>query len=276
MNLKIKRFIKNIVEKHFSGWLGYSFLTGSWVLESYQKGKSDVDFCVVLKESIRKIPKVNLIKKINFFILDYLKIHKIFNLKPDFLYPGTEILTLKQLEDVFKGRGFRVRKEKIYFNRLKNEEFFDDIDFWYRAWLGMHCWSEYLIGDKEKFLKNRNKCCKFIMKIFLSEFSKEFKKSEFSKIMLRKKEIWRSLGVKEKERKFAIKRFLFPQIKMLTKDGFLNNQRGVIIINQEKLSKFRREIFFSIKKGNFKSSPLFSLRELKNFSCQAKKIWKDL
>lgn len=276
VNLKIERLVKNTIKKHFSEWLGYSFLTGSLVLENYQIGKSDIDFCIVLKENVRKIPKANLIKKINLFISDYLKIHKIFNLKPDLLYPGIEIFTFRQLKDIFQGRGFKLRKGRIYFDKLKDKDFFKDIDFWYRAWLGMHCWSKYLIGDKEKFLKNKNKCSKFIMKIFLLEFSKEFKENEFDKIILQKRNIWESLGVKKKERKFVIKNFLFPQIKALVKEGFLNFQREVIIIDQEKLSIFRKEISFSIKKRNFKSSPLFRLKELKYFSCQAKRLWKSL
>jgi len=56
----IKKVTGDIIESHFGRWLDYAFLTGSWVLKSYQIGKSDVDFCIVLKNNVREISKPEL------------------------------------------------------------------------------------------------------------------------------------------------------------------------------------------------------------------------
>jgi len=274
MKVKISRaeiLIKKLIHKHFSINLSYSFLTGSLALKKHILGESDIDFCIVLKENSRKIPRKKLRDKINLLILDYLKIHKTFNLEPDLLFPGIEIFTPSQLRDICIGRGFKVRKNRIYFDKLRNRDFFENIDFWYRAWLGMHCWSEYLIGSEKSFLKNRNKCCEFVFKIFLLNLPKKFRKEDFKKLILQKENVWKSFGVKEQGRLAIIEKFFYPQIKNLIVENILRIENDKLVINKKKLLVFQERIVTSLKGRKFSSAPLFSLQELKTFSLLAKK-----
>ena len=270
---KIENEIKKSIYKFFSKYLSYAFLTGSYVVGNVTKGKSDIDFCIVFNEKIRDKSNKELIDKMNHFILDYLRIHKSHNLTPDFLYPGVEIFTLAQIEDMLRGRGFNIRKEKIHFNKLKDEDFFNDMDIWYRAWLGMHSWSKYLIGDKPLFLKNRKKCCKTILKLFLLNLPKELKQTNFYEKISRKRKIWESFGVKEEEISIIIKKYLSPHFKdfILWNTGDIKKRR--FITDKKELLNWEREVVERLENGKFYSSLIFSFKELKQFSVLAKRLY---
>lgn len=275
MNGKIlndRLLIGKIIQKHFSDNLSYSFLTGSFALGKHIVGKSDVDFCVVLKEKCRKNFQKDAINRMKFFILDYLKIHKKLNLKPDCSFPGVEIFTTGQVNDMCIGRGFGIFKNKIHLNTLKDSDFFGNIDYWYRSWAGMHCWAEYLVGSKRTFLENTNKCREFVSMVFLLNFPEKIAGKNIKRLILQENNVWKSFGVKERERLIITEKFLYPKVAKLISGDILAIKSGIINVDHNKIFDFEKRVVAFVKGNKFLSEPLFSLQELKELSFWARNI----
>lgn len=272
---RIETEIKKSIYKNFHNYLSYAFLTGSYVIGDITEGKSDIDFCIVLNEKIRNESNKKVKNKIYHFILDYLRIHQDYHLVPDLLFPGVEIFTLTQVKDILMCRGFSLKDGKMYFNKLKDMDFLNNINIWYRAWLGMHCWSKYLIGDKALFLENRKECCKAILKLFLLNIPTELDKLSFYEEIRKKDAIWKSFGVKEKEKPFIIKKYFFPYFKNFTLRKRSDIKKEIIIINKKELLDWERQVIEVLKIKKFSSSSIFSLNELKEFSALAKLYNKE-
>lgn len=207
-----------------------------------------------------------------FFILDYLKIHKKLNLKPDFLFPGVEIFTTGQVNDMCIGRGFGIFKNKIRLDTLQDSNFFENIDYWYRSWVGMHCWAEYLVGSKRTFLENTNKCREFVSMVFLLNFPKKIVGENIKRLILQENNVWESFGVKEKERLIITEKFLYPKIANLISENILVAKDGIINVDHDKISDFEKRTVAFIKGNKFLSTPLFSLQELRELSFWARNI----
>ena len=237
----------------------YSYISGTFAYGGARKRKSDIDVTLVFKDDVLNIPKKKFLANISKFILDYKKIHSRLELKSDTLFPG-EYITLKQVEDALRGRGFSIKnKREIYLPIASDRYYLSNTETWFRAWLSSSAFSVYVSGGKRLFLANKIRAWEtIILYLIKRHFLTELNPNIILEILVSEKNKWVDFGVTNRYKYF--KKFECFYIKKalnnLKKQGYVYKKGNVLGVNSKKILEWENGIIRwlnnrSIQKAHF-------------------------
>ena len=168
---KSKNLLLGSLKKIPQNYLSYAVIGGNFAYDGGFKGMSDIDMGLVFNSGV-----INNKSKLKQEVTKFIKIYKSFNLKngfvPDYLFPG-EYMSLKQVEDAIKGRGFKIntKLQRLEIPILTNDDFLQDYERWFQVWLTLNAFSIYIFGDINAFLRNKLLSWRTIILYLLSNTS---------------------------------------------------------------------------------------------------------
>ncbi len=253
--------------KIFGQDLYFATLTGTYAYGDFSK-ESDIDIFAVLKPSNAS---KELLEKRKAFTEEYFRIHKKFNLKPDYLFPG-EIISKDMLNDALKGRGFDVSYGLPYLKPITTEEEWTP-EREYRCWLSMAAFNnnQFIEGNKEEFQKARiaaaSEISKFLLydsKISSTKSANQIRNEILAGIIKGGKEY---LGIRERH---SLSEFvkdyesLFPSIvNELNSNKIIHSHNSSIVIYESKIMEDMKVMADYITNKRFKSVPLFKWEDVR-------------
>lgn len=224
----------------------YSYLSGTFAYGGATKNKSDIDITVVFDDSIYLVEKSEFLAKVKIFVQLYREIHKTFSYKTDDVFPG-EYLTLSQVEDAIRGRGFSVGPDgHLCLPTASDEYYLSNKETWFRAWLSSLAFSQFLSGDKDLLVNNKVSAWKTILLFLFSRDMSRRKRDEQGVLdfILENTNKWESIGVTNryiyfKEAEMSFVKMAFSQLAL---EGFLvKDWPGAFSLNVPQLVRWEWE-----------------------------------
>lgn len=248
----ITKIFKNTIESYFGNSLEFAFFSGRMAFGILEKGKSDIDIVIVMNDNGLRNFK-NLRRK---FVDFYFNVHKKYGLVPDSLWPG-EFLTILQLEEALKGRGFDIVKGRLDLLNAVNDSDWC-YDRMYRIWLVMIYLSKFLAGDKELYETFRSNASMLILKFLIYKFNLNSVTPEsISKLIIGGGKGF--LGIRTVyERVFhkVMIKTIENSIGGLLKEGFLFKMRNKVMVNKPKIEIWSIEVLRLLKSDKWRTKLL--------------------
>ncbi len=203
-------------ESSFGSDLVLGISSGSFAYCGAVKGKSDIDILLILRESVRHIPKEKLISKVKTFIESYFAIHREHGFSPDGLFPA-EYLTIENVKDAISGRGFHACAEgTLYLPPASDEYYLQDREHYYRAWASMLAFSRRIIGDSTIFEEVKLEAWETIIAFLLLSFgeNEEITPSLLLDVLTSTDDKWRGVGVTNRCLSFRQDEYLYVELAL--------------------------------------------------------------
>jgi len=165
-NKIINRFKKEIKEI-FGDLVNYAFLAGRFAFEKAEKGKSDIDCIVVLKN--KAYQDIFIKERLFKFIQAYLSIHRDYNYKPDLHFPG-DVITQWQMNIACMGKGLKSKKDDINLLPIKTDSDWNLENVDYRVWITEIAFNNnsFILGRKKIYERDRDKAVMMLLKYLVT------------------------------------------------------------------------------------------------------------
>lgn len=262
--LKIRNELSTAINKCFGNLSKYAYFSGTFAYGGAKKKKSDIDITIVFKNAVYLLKKDKFINNLKEFIKKYENIHKKYNYCLDKVFSG-EYVTVSQIEDAIKGRGFSVNKKgHLYLPLASNRYYLKNREHWFRAWLSSIAFSVPVNKGPGLSVSNKiNAWQTIILFILATTKTDNLDANSILVFLLNNSNKWAGMGItkhyiffKEMETKVVEK-----ALKSLQSKGFLVVRNGMYKKVKNKLYEWEKEISKSILSGKVKRSPFLFDRE---------------
>lgn len=273
-------FINHSVHQRFGNHLLYSFSSGSYAYGGGIKGKSDIDIIAILDDSVRQLPKLDLMQRIEGFVDDYLVLHKEQDLIPDTVFPG-EYLTYSMVQDAVAGRGLHVNDNNVLFLPSTYEGYYlEDPERWYRAWLSQSTFSVFVGGNGDMFLENKRKAWETSILFLLAYLPEsEIDSQTIIQTLTSGSNKRLGLGVTDRYLTFTEREagFVSDTLQNLTEKGYLAVTNKGFQKNVDQIQNWHWQKDKRIKDGTIRKAPfLLDLEEIKQLAVATEEKWQQL
>ena len=249
-----KNLFKDAIQSIFpKEHITYAFLTGPFTFGS---AKHDIDIVVVIDENkLQPFERERYIEKILMFVEKYLRIHKFFGYTPDLDFPS-DVITVSQIEDAIKGRGFDIEDDKLYLRKIKTKEDYLDskIDYRVYLWELITSHESFILGNYPKYIVDMFRALETILLFVLSNIEKD----ETTFCCIKEKII----TLPDLDRRYKIiLDYLEPMInyalKIMSFQGYIIKKENNFLLNKEKINMWVNSVVKRHKENKWKGTLLF-------------------
>lgn len=276
---QIRDRIKSAVMRNFGNDYVYAATSGSIIFGGVIPHQSDIDMLVVLRDSVRSKPKQELLSQARGFVNDYLNIHLDFEFEPDTTFPG-EYITQAQVEDAVAGRGYHVGQENQLFLPQASEAYYlEDPEHWYRSWLSMTAYGEFISGDRTAFLRNKQRAWNTLILFNSLRLNKPISANSMIDYLSTPADKWAGSGISERYLTFREHELPFTQraLEDLSVLGYFTANDGNFTPNTDRIAEWHAKTVQLIKdKSIRKADLLIDLNETMEIRTYAEERWNQI
>lgn len=279
--IQVKDQYKTAINKHFKEEVAYSFISGGFTYGGAIRGKSDIDIVSVFFPDAKSKDEKKFWNGMSGFVDDYLSIHKQHGYVPDITFPG-EYITTSQVQDAIAGRGFQVSDHnRLYLDAVTPTYYLEDSERWYRAWLSQSAFSDFITGDRELFLRNKEKAWKTVsMFNLLSIDQRDITTSSFLDYLVSNPNKKVGSGVHSRYRQFRQKEqpVMDRVMHTLVEDGVLTSRDSyVFTIQYDKVYQWENNVSRDLRSQAIRHAPyLIDMRETSQIGKATKNRWQTI
>jgi len=251
-----------------------SWLSGSFAYDGARAGHSDIDVVVVLGKAIRAPAGADTTVLIRRFVDEYLALHAAHGLQPDLDFPG-EFLTELLIQQAAEGRGLACDGSlgRLWLSAVESEEYWiNRPDRWFRAWLSMTAFSQYLAGSRSYHSAAKLCAWKTILRFVLLHAG------TLSLVLDDVFDRLTQFGVKERYRSFrAVEHgWVHRALHELAAEGALQLANGQIVPMSGRLDIWGRELCKKLADPHALPPLLLDVQDTRHLSTYASERWAAL
>jgi hypothetical protein len=279
MTPQIMDRMRSAVERNFGEDSVYALTSGSIVFGGAIPGQSDMDMLVVLKKSFKDKPRNQQGQQVRGFVDDYLQLHHDTGFMPDTVFPGEYIIE-DQVADAISGRGYHVDGQgKLYLPQASDDYYMEDPERWHRAWLSMSAYGEFVSGDKDKFLRNKEKAWGTVILFNAGDLEEPTTPNGIIDRLSAPANKWAGSGISE--RYFTFRQHELPfassALEMLTDTGYFTREGDIFHPDQRRIAEWHQGTSDAIRSGTIRRADyLFGVTETGQIASYAEGKWQEI